>query len=273
MSVNLYAGWRKQNGFDLHWDVADLLVLQLSGRKRWKVYRPTRPYPLTNDIETAPKPTEQPVFDGIINDGDMLHVPRGWWHMAYPLDEPSLHLTFGIESPHGVDFVRWWTQKMLRHPEIRMNLPQEGDVTAQRKFLANVLKFMEDGLEGDRVGEFLREQKATRRMPPRVRLPVAPIEQHQQWTMATRIRLATSHSVSANIEGDGPLTEFRSGTHTWSSRRELVPVFELLTGHTSVALQDLCSRIHDKQLINALMSALEQLADAGVIFKEAPPAS
>jgi Cupin superfamily protein len=268
MSVNLYAGWRKQNGFDLHWDIADLFVLQLSGRKHWKVYAPTRDYPLTNDIETAPKPTGPPVFDGIISDGDMLHVPRGWWHIAFPLDEPSLHLTFGIESPHGADFVRWWIQKTLRHPQIRMNLPHESDVAAQRQYLATVSNLLLAGLEGDRVGDFLREQRATRRIPPRVRLPVAPMEQAQPLKMTTHIRLAISHCVFVDRENAGPLVQFHSGGHSWSARRELIPAFEMLKGHTSVSLQDMCSRIHDARLINTLMSALEQLAGAGVIFKE-----
>lgn len=272
MSVNLYAGWRRQNGFDLHWDVADLFVLQLSGRKHWKIYRPTRPFPLKDDIEPAPKPSEPPVFDAIVNDGDLLHVPRGWWHMAFPLEEPSLHLTFGIESPHGADFVRWWTQKMLRYPEIRMNLPRQGDADAQRKFLATVLKAAGDGLAGDRVEEFLRQQRATRRMRPRVRLPAAPIEQHQPWSMQTQIRLATAHSVYANAEGGGPLVELSCGGHSWVSRRELAPAFAILTGDASVSLQEMCDRVDDKTLVKSLVSALEQLADAGVIFKEAPTA-
>ena len=130
ITANLYAGWGNQHGFDLHWDIADLFVLQIYGRKRWKVYRPTRPYPLTNDIKDAPKPTEPPVFDGTINDGDVLHVPRGWWHMAYPLNEPSLHLTFGIESLHGADFVRWWAQKTLREPDVRKNIPLDSSTLA-----------------------------------------------------------------------------------------------------------------------------------------------
>jgi hypothetical protein len=50
-------------------------------------------------------------------------------------------------------------------------------------------------------------------------------------------------------------------------------VFERLTGHTSVSIQELCAGIADKQVLNSLMSALEQLAIAGVILKEGPPSA
>ena len=73
---NLYAGWRSQRGFDLHWDPHEVFVLQLSGRKRWQVFAPTRLHPLGDDIETAPKPTAPPVWEGILNDGDLLYLPR-----------------------------------------------------------------------------------------------------------------------------------------------------------------------------------------------------
>ena len=32
--VNLYASWRERRGFGMHWDDHDVLVLQVSGRKR-----------------------------------------------------------------------------------------------------------------------------------------------------------------------------------------------------------------------------------------------
>src|SRR5678815_2778342 len=85
-TVNLYAGWRAQKGFDLHWDGQDTLILQVSGRKQWRVYRPTREHPLEHDPETAPAPTGAPIWEGVLEDGDALYLPRGWWHVATPLN-------------------------------------------------------------------------------------------------------------------------------------------------------------------------------------------
>src|ERR1019366_9002319 len=63
---NLYGGWRTQRGFDVHWDPHEVLVLQLSGRKRWQVFAPTRLHPLADDSEKAVAPSGPPVWDGIM---------------------------------------------------------------------------------------------------------------------------------------------------------------------------------------------------------------
>ena len=105
-TVNIYAGWRTQKGFDLHWDSQDTMILQVSGRKHWKVYAPTRLHPLHPDLEETPRPAGEPVWDGILEDGDVLSLPRGWWHVAIPLNEPSLHLTVTVLPPKGADFLQ-----------------------------------------------------------------------------------------------------------------------------------------------------------------------
>jgi len=94
--ANLYAGWHRQKAFHVHWDAQEAMVLQLCGRKHWKVYGPTRLHPLKNDIEAPPPPSAPPAWEGILADGDALYIPRGWWHEAFPLDEPSLHLTVSL---------------------------------------------------------------------------------------------------------------------------------------------------------------------------------
>ena len=47
--ANLYAGVGEENGFSLHWDNHDTLILQVAGRKAWTVYRPTYPYPMKEE--------------------------------------------------------------------------------------------------------------------------------------------------------------------------------------------------------------------------------
>src|SRR5262249_49941110 len=61
VGVNLYAGWRTDNGFDLHWDRHDTMILQISGRKRWTVYEPTVEHPMDDRLLIEPpKPTAPP---------------------------------------------------------------------------------------------------------------------------------------------------------------------------------------------------------------------
>jgi hypothetical protein len=233
------------------------------------VHGPTRLHPLGDDIENAPMPKGEPVFDGVLEDGDMLYLPRGWWHMAYPLDEPSLHLNFGIEPPNGTDFLQWWIRKMRRHPEIRQNLPQDADAAARRAYFAGLLGLMESDRDHDWVGEFLRQRNANRRMRPRVRLPFAPIEQQEPLAMTTRIRLAYSQALFIEFEAGDRVAKFKAGDTNYSFPPGLIPAFERLSGSRGVSLGDLCAGIYDQQLIGTLTGLLDVLANTGVILKEA----
>jgi ribosomal protein L16 Arg81 hydroxylase len=266
--ANLYAGWRAQRAFDVHWDAQEVIVLQLSGRKRWQVFAPTRLHPLTDDSEKAAKPEGPPVWDGIMHDGDMLYLPRGWWHVAFPLDEPSLHISFGIEPPDGADFLRWWMRHLRRHPEVRQSLMM-GNQASRKDYVDKMLQFIRAAAEGDPLGDYLREQKAFLRMRNRVRLPQAPIEQAKPLgSMLTRLRLATQDSLYIEVTPGQPLAKFFAAGVDWFIRPEFIPAFQRLSGRESVAFQDLAVLVTDRQLIGMLVSALDTLATAGVVFKE-----
>ena len=112
VQINCYAGFRTTHGFDLHFDRHDVFILQVAGRKRWRVYGETRPHPVADDIEPAAKPAGPPLWEGVLEDGDVLYMPRGWWHVAEPLDEPTLHLTVGVHKRTGLDFMKWLTQRL-----------------------------------------------------------------------------------------------------------------------------------------------------------------
>ncbi|HEX8707064.1 MAG TPA: cupin domain-containing protein [Pyrinomonadaceae bacterium] len=120
--INVYAGWRTSRGFDLHWDDHDVFILQVAGQKRWSLYGMTRPFPLTG--EQAEKPSGAPLWEETLTDGDLLYIPRGWWHVALPLNEPTLHLTVGIHNPTGIELLRWLTERMRASETFRMDLPR-----------------------------------------------------------------------------------------------------------------------------------------------------
>jgi hypothetical protein len=124
INVNAYAGWGTSHGFDLHWDDHDVFVLQVAGRKQWKIYGDTGNFPLEKQDapnEAAPK---EPIWEQILEDGDLLYIPRGWWHVAIPLAEPTLHLTVGSTNRTGVDFLGWLQDELRTQPLFRQDLPR-----------------------------------------------------------------------------------------------------------------------------------------------------
>ncbi|MEU3499891.1 cupin domain-containing protein [Streptomyces hundungensis] len=94
-----------------HRDDADVLVVQLAGRKEWTVYAvppegPRQPGPMPGPgepaLDTAPRqpgPTPRPgesALDTVIGAGDVLYVPRGAPHTATGDEGFSVHLTLTI---------------------------------------------------------------------------------------------------------------------------------------------------------------------------------
>jgi hypothetical protein len=113
--ANGYISFGDKETFGNHWDTHDVFAIQLIGRKRWLVYEPTFPLPLTGQTSLLHKSEcpEQPVIDEILEAGDILYIPRGWWHTAVPLREETFHIAVGVH-PHSVaDYAAWVAKHIL----------------------------------------------------------------------------------------------------------------------------------------------------------------
>jgi len=112
---NAYVSFRGDGTFGSHWDTHDVFAIQLLGRKRWRIFTPTLPLPLshqTSERSTQACP-ETPMLDCVLETGDVLYIPRGWWHHVMPLDEGSMHLSVGTYAPTVYDYVMWACSRSL----------------------------------------------------------------------------------------------------------------------------------------------------------------
>jgi hypothetical protein len=110
VQANAYFTTGETRGFPLHWDDHDVLVLQLEGEKYWEVRGKTRSNPMFRDASPNHQPSDEVIWSGIVKAGDVLHIPRGYWHQAHREGlgtGKSLHLTFGIVKRTGVDWLAW----------------------------------------------------------------------------------------------------------------------------------------------------------------------
>jgi ribosomal protein L16 Arg81 hydroxylase len=102
-----------------------VFAFQLIGSKRWKVYPPTFPYPLSNhtSAQLGQQSPLTPVLDCQLETGDLLYIPRGWWHQVTPLDQPSFHLSVGLFVPTVFDYLMWVMSRALpQNPSARQGL-------------------------------------------------------------------------------------------------------------------------------------------------------
>ena len=161
VGANLYAaGARARCGFNVHWDNHDVFILQVSGRKHWRVYGATQLHP-SGVFNKAECPTGSPMWESDLKPGDLLYLPRGWWHAATPCDEPSLHLSLGVRSPTGVDFLMWVGGKLLSREYFRGDVPHFASTQDKADFLSRLRSDIIDVLTpADSLDIFIRERNA-----------------------------------------------------------------------------------------------------------------
>ncbi|TFB32429.1 JmjC domain-containing protein [Pseudomonas sp. F01002] len=122
---NGYLAFNPQAAFGNHWDCHDVFAIQLVGRKRWKIYPPTfeLPMPGQTSKEFKSECSEIPILDTVLEAGDLLYVPRGWWHSAVAIGEPTFHVAIGVHTTHISTYVEWVCNKFLeKHIECRKRI-------------------------------------------------------------------------------------------------------------------------------------------------------
>jgi len=101
VQVNAYLSPPSAQGLDIHFDYHDVFVVQLDGAKRWVAWPPTE---MSRDPiggpHATPRPSREelgePIFDLVLEPGDVLYLPRGHAHLAETTDRASAHLTVGL---------------------------------------------------------------------------------------------------------------------------------------------------------------------------------
>lgn len=128
--VNAYVTHGAGGALAAHYDDHDVIALQLHGRKRWFGHGTPHPSPIepSSDGERFGPPQ----WDVLLEPGDVLYVPRGEAHHAEAEGALSVHLTFGIDTRRGVDFLSSLVEAARRESTFREDLTRLGGVSAMR---------------------------------------------------------------------------------------------------------------------------------------------
>ncbi|MDP9241220.1 MAG: cupin domain-containing protein [Actinomycetota bacterium] len=156
VQVNAYITPPQSQGFSAHYDVHDVFVLQIAGRKRWLVHEPVHPLPLrTQQWKAGRADVDQavegpPTIDTVLRPGDAMYLPRGYLHSAVALGDVCAHLTVGVPAVTRYAIVEALCALAADEPALRESLPlgfDAGDPAALANDLAETVRVLVKRIE------------------------------------------------------------------------------------------------------------------------------
>lgn len=119
VNCNAYLTPVGAEGLEKHYDDEDVIVVQISGAKTWRLFPsalPLNPWPGLDYCQAHVDACDE-VVTHVMRPGQALYIPRGVPHEAFCADESSLHFTFSIQGLSQADLVRELVDQMARDPD------------------------------------------------------------------------------------------------------------------------------------------------------------
>ncbi|NBE53868.1 cupin domain-containing protein [Streptomyces boluensis] len=237
VQINLYASWTPTEGFGVHWDDHDVVVFQLEGAKRWKIYEPTRSDPLRMDVEAPEPPAGEPDAEIVLHAGDILYLPRGWWHAVAATEGRSLHLTCGLTPATGHHLLTWIAGQLLTAPTVRASLPVHATDVQKAEYVNEIREEITRVLRPDVIDAYTAAMDA---QDPGRPAPSLPHVNGVPADKALHIHLTTAR---ATLHPAAPDTvRLQAAGTEWEFRSQVAPALLPLVQGEAVTLGELADR-------------------------------
>jgi hypothetical protein len=157
----------------------------------------------------------------------VLYLPRGHWHAAVGLGEPSLHLTIGLTRKTGADLLHWLADEALTQEPGRADLPFEAGDEAVAERLAPLLRRLAGGDMTELARRYRRHVEAMLPQRPALCFPLIGLAE-VPLPAAAELALAPGPARLRRLEGDLVLS-WRGVEFSLSPQME-APVRRLVAG-------------------------------------------
>ncbi|HLL31743.1 MAG TPA: cupin domain-containing protein, partial [Allosphingosinicella sp.] len=126
--ANLYCSSRGVQAFASHCDPHEVFAVQCEGEKSWNIYANRAAAP----VEALEGPDAQATIDRVkgpvamkveMRPGDLLYIPRGFYHDALASSGASLHVTFSVAPLTGRILFRMLEEMAIEDQAFREYLP------------------------------------------------------------------------------------------------------------------------------------------------------
>jgi hypothetical protein len=219
VQANAYVTPPQNRGFDDHYDVHDVFVLQVAGRKKWSIHAPVHPRPLPDQPWSARRDAvrraaeQEPVIETVLEPGDVLYLPRGYLHAATALGGVTVHLTLGVHSwtryAVAEELVTLALAQLAEDEDVRGSLPVGTGLAADELEADVVTSRLRDALDALDPADVATRLQARRRDAQRA-APLGPLAQH---ALAASLRESTTLRLRDHVDAslDGAALRSRAG--------------------------------------------------------------
>jgi hypothetical protein len=257
ITVNLYLTPPSSQGFVAHYDNHDVFVLQLFGSKRWHLGEPKYELPGFGFSHLSARFPRQTLANDsphlaesvLLRAGDLLYLPRGFYHKPVAEEEASLHLTVGV---HPV----YWGEVLARAVEfaaldqlpLRRALPPgfAGDPGARRS-LAGTYAELARAFAGadafaDALDSLVREKCGAETAPGDGHF--ASLDRLESVGPETVVE--KRHGLTCFVEERQDGAAIRFGQNFVGGPQALAPAFEFVRTHRRFRVADLPGPLSDR---------------------------
>jgi ribosomal protein L16 Arg81 hydroxylase len=128
-NANVYCSFEGVLAFATHYDLHEVFAVHCEGEKVWRIYSNRSAQPAERDAPAdelqrrALAERGELLLEVTMRPGDLLYIPRGYYHDALATSRESLHLTLSVMPPSGRFFLKTLKRAALREPLLRAYLP------------------------------------------------------------------------------------------------------------------------------------------------------
>lgn len=235
VQANLYVTWGTSQGFDAHWDDHDVFVVQVAGSKHWTVYGPSRPYPMKRDVARSNDCPGAVPWEGVVHEGEILHVPRGWWHEVRGAGDVSIHLTFGFARRTGIDWAESVVETLRHHELYRRDLPRFSPDHERGAHEHALRACLDQVLAGSSLEAYFSHRDEL--VPRRQRFSL-PFPVHFQMPNE-RSTIEFTPLVDLELHQEGDVVTLTTARKKFRFSSLLIPLFHALNTHRTLRSDDL----------------------------------
>jgi lysine-specific demethylase/histidyl-hydroxylase NO66 len=265
VGANAYCSFGGIQAFASHCDLHEVFAVQCEGEKVWSIYENRADAP----VESPDGPEAQAIIDsakgGVLTQvqmrpGDVLYIPRGYYHDALANADASLHVTFSVALLTGRALFRLLEEVAMEDPAFREYLPDarldEGRQLAQR--LERLACGVAELLRSDRFASELElRQRKLAKPDPGFGLPERQaLEFFARSERKAELKQDEAGTIVATAQGRYPIGYLSEPTR-W------------LLGRPGFSLQELFVQFHpiEQGALRELVGGMQEL---GLVFPYRP---